>query len=267
MARSAILTVMTNAAFKAGRSLSRDFGEVQNLQVSLKGPGDFVTNADHKAEKIIREELQESRPDFGFLMEEGGEIIGKDLQNRWIIDPLDGTNNFLHGLPHFCTSIALEREGEIVAGVIYNPSTDELFTAERGQGAYANDKVRMRVGGRRELSSSLVSMNIPNLGNKGHRRALLEQQAVMRQTSGVRCSGSTALDLAYVAAGRLDATWQRGPEAWDYAAGMIIIREAGGFITDLDGGTELFEKRTALAGNERIKGLLGEVVNGVKVKD
>lgn len=264
MARSAILTVMTNAAFKAGRSLSRDFGEVQNLQVSLKGPGDFVTNADHKAEKIIKEELREARPDYGFLMEESGEIKGKDPQNRWIVDPLDGTNNFLHGLPHFCTSIALEREGEIVAGVIYNPATDELFTAEKGQGAFANDKARMRVGARRELTACLVANYIPHLGKKGHRQALLEQQAVMRQVSGIRCSGSTALDLAYVAAGRMDAIWQRGPDAWDYAAGMIIVREAGGFITDMDGGQALFEKRSVIAGNERIKGLLSDVLANIK---
>jgi len=264
LARSALLTVMTNAAFKAGRSLARDFGEVQNLQVSLKGPGDFVTNADHKAEKIIKEELREARPDFGFLMEESGEIKGKDPQNRWIVDPLDGTNNFLHGLPHFCTSVALERENEIVAGVIYNPATDELFTAERGQGAYANDKVRMRVGGRRELNACLVGTYIPHLGKKGHRQALLEQQAVMRQVSGVRCSGSTALDLAYVAAGRMDAVWQRGPEAWDFAAGMIIIRESGGLVTDLDGGHDLFEKQSVIAGNERIKGLLADVLADIK---
>ena len=266
MARSAILTVMTNAAFKAGRSLSRDFGEVQNLQVSMKGPGDFVTNADHKAEKIIREELMEARPDFGLLMEESGEVAGKDPQNRWIIDPLDGTNNFLHGLPHFCTSIALEREGEIVAGVIYNPATDELFTAERGKGAFANDKMRMRVGNRRELHACLVAAHIPHIGQKGHRLALLEQQAMMHQTSGVRSTGATALDLAYVAAGRLDATWQRGPKAWDFAAGILMVREAGGYVSDLYGGQEMFETQSILAGNERIKEQIAKTLSDVKVK-
>ena len=250
---------MTNAAFKAGRSLSRDFGEVQNLQVSLKGPGDFVTSADLKAEKIIRQELEAARPDFGFLMEEAGEIKGREPQNRWIVDPLDGTNNFLHGLPHFCTSIALEREGQIVAGVIYNPATDELFVAERGQGAFAND-TRMRVSARRELQNCLVSTHVPRLGQKGHKQALLEQAAVMRLTSGVRCTGSTALDLAYIAAGRLDGTWQRGPQAWDFAAGMIMIRESGGYVTDLSGGQKLFETRTVLAGNEHIHRLLGNAV-------
>ena len=259
MARSALLNVMTNAALKAGRALSRDFGEVQNLQVSLKGPGDFVTNADLRAEKILREELEKARPETGFLMEEGGEIKGKDPQNRWIIDPLDGTINFMHGLPHFCISIALEREGEVVAGVVYNPATDELFTAERGQGAFLND-TRCRVAARRELATAIVGCHIPHQGKKNHGQQLREQQLVMRETLGVRCSGSTALDLAYVAAGRLDGVWQRGPDAWDYAAGIILIKEAGGYISDLDGGSDLFGTKTVLAGNEQIHRLLGQVV-------
>ncbi|MEM9331999.1 MAG: inositol monophosphatase family protein [Pseudomonadota bacterium] len=261
MARSALLNVITNAALKAGRSLSRDFGEVQNLQVSVKGPGDFVTSADLRAEKIIKNELETARPGFGFLMEESGETKGREPQNRWIVDPLDGTHNFMHGVPHFCTSIALEREGQIIAGVIYNPATDELFTAEKGQGAFVND-TRMRVSARRELSQTLISTHIPRLGQKNHRLSLNEQAAVMRQTSGVRCTGSTALDLAYVAAGRFDGTWQRGPQAWDCAAGMIVVREAGGYVTDLSGGQKLFETHTVLAGNEHIHRLLGETVRG-----
>ena len=265
MARSALLNVMTNTAMKAGRALSRDFGEVQNLQVSRKGTGDFVTNADLRAEKIIREELQEARPDIGFLMEEAGEIKGKDPQNRWIVDPLDGTINFMHGNPHFAISIALEREGEIVAGVIYNPARDDLFVAERGQGAFYNDK-RCRVSARKDLSDCMVANHIPHQGRKGHGQALREQQMVMRETMGIRCTGSTALDLAYVAAGQLDGVWQRGPEAWDYAAGMIIIREAGGFIADLDGGQEMFTKRTVVAGNEHIHRKLGDVVRAVPKK-
>ncbi len=265
MARSALLNVMTNTAMKAGRALSRDFGEVQNLQVSRKGTGDFVTNADLRAEKIIREELLDARPDIGFLMEEAGEIKGKDPQNRWIVDPLDGTINFMHGNPHFCISIALEREGEIVAGVIYNPARDELFTAERGQGAFADDK-RCRVSGRKELADCMVANHIPHQGRPGHGQALREQQMVMRETMGVRCSGSTALDLAYIAAGRLDGIWQRGPEAWDYAAGIILIREAGGYITDLDGGKDMFEKRSVVAGNEHIHKKLGDVVRAVPAK-
>ncbi|MEO0327415.1 MAG: inositol monophosphatase family protein [Pseudomonadota bacterium] len=263
MARSALLNVMTNAAFQAGRSLARDFGEVQNLQVSIKGPGDFVTSADLRAEKIIRSELYKARPKFGFLMEEGGEIKGQDPQNRWIIDPLDGTHNFMHGMPHFCSSIALEREGEIVAGVIYNPITDELFVAERGQGAFAND-TRCRVSARRELNMSLVSTHIPTLGRTGHKRALLEQAAVMRETTGVRCTGSTALDLAYIASGRLDATWQRGPQAWDFAAGIILIKEAGGYVGDLSGGNAMFDTNTIVAGNEAIFRQLGDLVQSVK---
>lgn len=263
MARSALLNIMTNAAFKAGRSLSRDFGEVQNLQVSKKGPGDFVTSADIKAEKIIREELEAARPAFGFLMEERGEIEGRDPQNRWIVDGLDGTHNFMHGLPHFSISIALEREKQIVAGVVYNPATDELFTAERGQGAYVNDN-RLRVAARKELSMCVVGTYIPQLGKKGHGQHLREQQLVMRETSGVRCSGSTALDLAYVAAGRLDGIWQRGPDAWDVAAGMILVQESGGFITDLTGGQKIFETNSVLAGNEHIHRKLGEVVRKAK---
>jgi len=253
---------MTNAAFKAGRSLSRDFGETQNLQVSRKGPGDFVSEADIKAEKIVRTELMEARPDFGILMEERGEIKGRDLQNRWIVDALDGTINFLHGNPHFSISIALEREGEIVAGLVYNPATDELFTAEKGQGAFAND-TRMRVSARKNLTDCLVGAYIPQQGRTGHGLQLREQQVVMRETAGVRCSGSTALDLAYVAAGRLDGIWQRGPQAWDVAAGIILMREAGGYITDIDGGKDVLNAGTVLAGNEYVHKKLGDVVRAI----
>ena len=259
MARSALLNVMTNAAFKAGRSLSRDFGEVQNLQVSRKGTGDYVTSADLKAEKIIRFELEAARPKFGFLLEERGEIKGSDPQNRWIVDALDGTHNFMHGVPHFCVSIALERENEIVAGVIYNPATDEFFSAERGQCSYVNDN-RMRVAGRRSLPECMVTTNIPRLGQKGHARALREQAAAMKNTMGVRCTGSTALDLAYIAAGRFDGTWQRGPQAWDYAAGLIMLRESGGYATALDGGTDIFGSCSILAGNEYVVKTLGDLV-------
>ena len=262
MARSALLNVMTNAAFKAGRALARDFGEVQNLQVSKKGTGDFVTSADLRAEKILREELEKARPKFGFLMEESGEIKGSDPQNRWIVDPLDGTHNFMHGVPHFCTSIALEREGDVVAGVIYNPASDELFAAERGQGAYAND-TRMRVAGRTRLHDCLVVTNIPRLGQTGHKSALAEQSAVMKETIGVRSTGSTALDLAYVAAGRFDGTWQRGPDAWDFAAGIALIREAGGYSSAIDGSRDMYGTKSILAGNEHIHKHLGEIVRAV----
>ncbi len=263
MARSALLNVMTQAAMKAGRSLSRDFGEVQNLQVSMKGPGDFVTNADLKAEKIARQELDKARPGFGFLMEESGETKGRDLQNRWIVDPLDGTSNFLHGLPHYCTSIALEREGEVVAGVIYNPINDELFVAERGQGAYVND-TRMRVAARRNLSECIVSTHIPHWGKEGHLDFLAQEKKIMKSVSGIRCTGSTALDLAYVAAGRIDGCWQVGPDPWDFAAGMILIREAGGFVTDIEGGKNMFSTHSILAGNDYVHAALKERIEEAK---
>ena len=259
MARSALLNIMTDAAFRAGRSLSRDFGEVQNLQVSVKGPGDFVTAADIRAEKIIRETLLKARPRIGFLTEESGEIKGPDSQNRWIVDPLDGTHNFMHGHPHFCTSIALEREGEIVAGVIYNPVTDELFVAEKGNGAYCND-TRLRVAARTELSQTVNVTWIPHLGFKDHTKALKLQQQMMKNTAGVRCSGSTALDLAYVAAGRFDGAWQQGPAAWDIAAGLIMMREAGGFVTDYNGGHKMYDTQNFVAGNERIHHQLLEII-------
>ncbi len=251
---------MTQAAMKGGRALNRDFGEVQNLQVSIKGPGDFVTSADKKAEKIIRAELEKARPDFGFLMEEGGEIIGRDPQNRWIVDPLDGTLNFLHGLPHYSVSIGLEREGEVVAGVIYNPLSDELFVAEQGQGAYFNDK-RMRVAARRDLADCMIATVIPHFGKKDHATFIAEETRIMRHAGAIRSTGSTALDLAYIAAGQLDGCWERGIEAWDVAAGMIIMQEAGGFITDFDGGKNLYSTHTVIAGNPQIHGALLELVN------
>lgn len=259
MARSALLNVMTQAAMKAGRSLSRDFGEVQNLQVSLKGPGDFVTNADRKAEKVIRFELEKARPDFGFLMEESGEIKGRDPQNRWIVDPLDGTVNYLHGNPHFCVSVALEREKEIVAGVIYDVIKDELFVAEKGQGAYVNDR-RMRVAARTDLHESIIASYIPHFGKPDHDRFLTGLSKVMRESAGVRSTGSTALDLAYVASGRLDGIWQEGPDPWDLAAGLILVREAGGFTSDFSGGREMFSKRQIVAGNEAVHKSLKSLV-------
>lgn len=251
MARSALLTVMTNAALKAGRALSRDYGEVQNLQVSVKGPGDFVSNADRNAEKIIRQELEKARPGYSFLMEESGEHKGSDLHHRWIVDPLDGTTNFLHGIPMFAVSIALERDGQLVAGVIYNPAMDELYTAERGGGAFMNDR-RLRVANRRDLPDCVVGTGIPHLGRRGHSAFLEQQRKVMLEVSGVRRMGAAALDLAWVAAGRLDGFWESGLQSWDMAAGIILIREAGGFISDLAGGQTMFETGDICAGNEII---------------
>ncbi|VVT06283.1 inositol monophosphatase family protein [Rhizobium sp. EC-SD404] len=260
MARSALLNVMVQAAMKAGRSLSRDFGEVQNLQVSLKGPGDYVSQADRKAEEIIHSELLRARPTYDFLGEEGGETKGTDGAHRWIVDPLDGTTNFLHGIPFFAVSIALERNGEIVGAVIFNPAMDELFTAERGGGAFLNDR-RLRVAARKKLSDSVVATGIPHLGRGHHGKFLLELRNVMGEVAGVRRTGSAALDLAYTAAGRFDAYWEKNIAAWDIAAGLLLVREAGGYVTDLEGGNRMFESGTVLAGNEYIHKALKEVVH------
>lgn len=260
MARSALLNVMVQAALKAGKSLSRDFGEVQNLQVSVKGPGDFVSQADLKAEKIVHDELMKARPTYDFLGEEGGEEKGSDGAHRWIVDPLDGTTNFLHGIPQFAVSIALERNGEIVAGVIFNPATDELYTAERGGGAFLNDR-RIRVAARRQITDCVVSCGVPHLGRGDHGKFLVELRHVMGEVSGVRRFGAASLDLAYVAAGRLDGFWETGLAPWDIAAGLVLIREAGGFVSDMKGGQDIFDTGSLVAGNEYIHRSLTEVVN------
>lgn len=255
MARSALLNVMVQAAMKAGRSLARDFGEVQNLQVSLKGPGDYVSQADRRAEKLIYTELSRARPDFGFLMEESGEVESKDGQHRWLVDPLDGTTNFLHGIPVFAVSIALERQGQIVAGVIYNPAMDELYTAERGGGAFLNDR-RLRVAARNKLVDCVIGTGIPHLGRGQHGHYLVELRNIMAETAGIRRIGSASLDLAYVAAGRLDGFWEDGLNPWDVGAAMLMIREAGGFVSDKTGGQDIFDKKSIVAGNEVIHSAL-----------
>jgi myo-inositol-1(or 4)-monophosphatase len=242
---------MVQAAMKAGRSLSRDFGEVQNLQVSLKGPGDYVSQADRKAEDIIFAELSKARPGYGFLMEERGAVFGDDDQHRWIVDPLDGTTNFLHGIPMFSISIALERQGQIVAGVIYNPALDELYTAERGGGAYVNDR-RLRVAARNKLTDAVIGCGVPHLGRGHHGNFLIELRNVMAEVAGIRRMGSAALDLAYVAAGRMDGFWEANLSAWDIAAGLLMVREAGGFVSDMDGGQAMLDDGTVVAGNEAI---------------
>ena len=260
MARSALLNVMVQAAFKAGKSLARDFGEVQNLQVSLKGPAEYAAQADRKAEKLIREELMKARPTYGFLGEESEEIVGTDGAHRWIVDPLDGTTNFLHGIPAFASSIALERNGEIVAAVVLNPATDELFTAERGGGAFVNDR-RLRVAARKVLSDSVIGCGIPNLGRGNHGKFLVEMRHVMGEVAGIRRLGSVSLDLAYVAAGRFDGFWERDLLPWDIAAGALLIREAGGYASDLEGGSAMFDTGTIVAGNEYIHKALREVLH------
>lgn len=256
MIRSALMNVMTSAALKAGRGLKRDFGEVGNLQVSVKGPGDFVTAADRRAEKTLFEELSKARPGYGFVMEESGRVEGTDQSHTWIIDPLDGTTNFLHGLPIFAISIGLEREGQLVAGLVYNPADDEMFVAERGQGAWLNNR-RLRVAARRDLADSLVATGIPHLGKaREHPRFKHELSQVMARVGNVRRLGAAALDLAYVAAGRYDGYWERGLQPWDMAAGIVLVREAGGFVTDLAGGADMLVKRDILAGNEQmVRGL------------
>ncbi len=249
MIRSPLMTVMTDAVMKASRSLKRDFGEVENLQVSRKGPGDFVSAADRKAEKILRESLEKSRPGYGFVMEEEGVIQGTDTSHRWHIDPLDGTTNFLHGLPQFAISEGLERDGQIVAGVIYDPAKDELFIAERGKGAYLNNR-RIRVAARGDLADAVVACGLPHIGKGDHGLFLRETAAVMGYVGGKRRWGAAALDLAYVACGRFDAYWERGLNSWDVAAGILLIREAGGFVSDADGGSDPIAKGSIACGNE-----------------
>ena len=259
MARSALLNVMVAAASKAGRSLTRDFGEIENLQISLKGPGDFVSQADLKAEKTLRDALNKDRPGYSFLMEEGG-VIDTGSDHRWIIDPLDGTTNYLHGHPFFAVSLALESNGQLVAGVIYNPITEELFTAERGRGAFVNDR-RMRVANRHAMDECLIATGVPALNKKGHGVAMFEQRSVMSQTAGVRATGSAALNLADVAAGRFDGYWESGLSPWDVAAGMLMVREAGGFVTEPDPDASIYETGRLVAGNEAIHGKLRTILN------
>ncbi len=248
MPASALMNIMFSAARKASRRLNRDFNEVEQLQVSVKGPSDFVTQADLRCEQTLFEELSKAREGYSFLMEEQGTIKGRDQTHRWIIDPLDGTTNFLHGIPLFAISIALEREGEIVAGLIYNPAMDECFTAERGKGAFLNDR-RIRVAGRKNLDDSIAVTGIPHRGRSDHEQFIAEQRRIMRETAGIRRSGSAALDLAWVAAGRYDSYWERGIKAWDIAAGVIIVREAGGMVSDLDGRDAMLTKGHVLAAN------------------
>ncbi|MBB5752629.1 inositol monophosphatase family protein [Prosthecomicrobium pneumaticum] len=252
MARSALLNVMVAAAMKAGRTLARDFGEVENLQVSRKGPGDFVSAADKKAEQTLIAELSRARPGYGFLCEETGAVEGPDKSHRWIIDPLDGTTNFLHGIPIFAISIALEREGQIVAGVVFNPVMNELFLAEKGGGAFMNDR-RLRVAVRSELPDALIGTGIPFVGHGEHGKYLRTLAAVMAEVAGVRRAGAAALDLAWTAAGRFDGFWETGLHPWDIAAGLLILREAGGFVTDMVGGDSMLTSGEVVAGNEAIQ--------------
>src|SRR6516162_11486187 len=251
MLRSALLNVMIKAAQKAARALKRDFGEIEHLQVSVKGPGNFVTAADRRAEETLRQELELARPGYSFLGEEGGRHEGTDKTHCWIVDPLDGTLNFLHGIPHFAISIALEREGMIVAGVVYNPANDELFTAERGKGAFLNDR-RIRVAERRRLADAVVACALPHPSRGDVELTRHEHSAVQDKVAGLRRFGAASLDLAWVAAGRLDAYWERSLSPWDMAAGIALVREAGGFVTDLDGREDMLKTGGIIAATDAI---------------
>ena len=259
--RTPIMNVMTGAARKAARVLRRDFGEVEALQVSRKGPADFVSAADQRAEQILFDELKRARPHYGFLMEERGQVEGEDRAHRWIVDPLDGTTNFLHGLPHFAISIGLAREDDIVAGVVYDPIRDELFMAERGQGAWVNDK-RLRVSARTHLRDALIATGIPFHGCEGHERFQSELARVMGEVAGVRRFGAAALDLAYVAAGRYDGFWERNLKPWDIAAGVVIVREAGGAVTEISGGSDILGAGSIVAGSAGLHDPLRRLLAG-----
>lgn len=232
---SGLLQIMINAARKAGRPMARDFGEVQALQVSKKGPGDFVTSADLKAEQTLFEVLTEGRPGYGFLGEERGLVEGTDKTHTWIVDPIDGTSNFMHGMPHFAVNIALKRDGKIVAGVTFNPILNELFWAEHGKGSFLND-TRIRVAGRNRLEDSLIGMGAPFVGRPGHAQYFKELHQLTQRVAGVRRLGSAALDLAWVACGRYDGYWERNLNPWDVSAGIIIVQEAGGQVSTVEEG-------------------------------
>ena len=254
---SALIKVMSDAVRKAARGLTRDFGELGELQVSKKGPADYVTAADIKAEQVLFEALTAARPGYGFLGEERGLIEGTDKTHTWIADPLDGTTNFLHAIPHFAVTVGLEREGQMVAGVTYNPITNELYWAEKGRGAFVNDK-RLRVAARRDLAESVLATGIPFMGRPGHGQFLKELHQLTQRVSGVRRFGSAALDLAYVAAGRFDGFWERGLGKWDVAAGILLVTEAGGVVCDADGGDSALTSGNILATNAELQPLILE---------
>jgi myo-inositol-1(or 4)-monophosphatase len=260
MQGSANLNIMMKAARKAGRSLVKDFREVENLQVSSKGAGDFVSRADIAAEKIIRDDLMGARPNYGWVGEESAAEEGKDPTRRWIVDPLDGTTNFLHGLPHWAVSIALEFKGEIVSGVVYDPAKDEMFYAEKGQGAWLNGSQRLRVSGRRAMIESIFATGIPFGGRKDLPETLKDIARLVPATAGVRRWGAAALDLAYVAAGRYEGYWERGLNAWDMAAGLLIVREAGGFAEAVEPGEDPLQAGTILAANGEIFDAFAKVI-------
>ena len=259
MAGSANLNVMMQTARKAGRGLLKDFGEVEQLQVSTKGPGDFVSRADKRAEEIIREDLMAARPSYGFLGEEDAEIEGEDPTRRWIVDPLDGTTNFLHGLPHWAISIALEHKGQIVAGIVYDPVKDEMFHAEKGQGAWMNES-RIRVSARHRMNEAIFATGLPWAGRGDLPDTLQDLARLLPATAGVRRFGSAALDLAYVAAGRYEGFWERKLHIWDIAAGIVIVKEAGGLLEAMDPAEDPLQSGALICANESIFTSFAKVV-------
>lgn len=258
--KSPVINVMEAAARKASRGLIRDFGEIEHLQVSKKGPSDFVSAADLRVERILREELSKARPGWGLVTEEHGGGIPTNKEDVWIADPIDGTTNFLHGIPHFCLTIAHWRRGEIVAGIVYQPIGDELFWAEKGMGTYHNRR-RLRVSARQNLGDALIATGLPFRGKEKHPRYMDTLAAVVPEVAGVRRFGAAALDLAWVAAGRFDGFWEYGLSPWDIAAGILLIREAGGAVTDMDGGDAMLAKGELLAANPALHKPLARLVS------
>jgi myo-inositol-1(or 4)-monophosphatase len=259
MLHSALINVMVKAARRAGRSLKRDLGEVENLQVSLKGPANFVSMADRRAEEMLCSDLARARPGYGFIGEEGGTRKGDDKTHTWIVDPLDGTTNFLHGIAHFAISIALQREGTVIAGVIYNPANEELYTAERGKGAFLNDQ-RLRVAGRRKLGECVIACGLPHIGRGNHELSRMEMAELQGKVAGLRRFGAASLDMAFVAAGRLDGYWERNLQAWDMAAGQIVVREAGGIVSGIAGDDDPLKTGSVICGNEFVHAELVKIL-------
>jgi myo-inositol-1(or 4)-monophosphatase len=259
MLQSALMNVMVKAARRAGRSLKRDLGEIENLQVSLKGPANFVSLADKRAEEMLYEDLIKARPGYGFIGEEGGMREGADKTHTWIVDPLDGTTNFLHGIPQFAISIGLRREDTVIAGLIYNPANDELYIAERGKGAFLNDQ-RLRVAGRRRLDDCVVACGLPHIGRGDHDLSRREMTEIQKRVAGLRRFGAASLDMAFVAAGRLDGYWERNLQSWDMAAGAILIKEAGGVVSCVDGKSDPLKTGNLICGNEYIHAELVKIL-------
>ena len=266
VSHSGLISVMERAARKAAPRLRRDFGEVAQLQVSRKGPADFVSMADRHAEQVLVDELRHARPDWSMLLEEGGEIAGDPAKPRWVVDPVDGTSNFLHGIPHFAISIAVQEPkpggkgwGEISHGLVYQPITDESFWAERGRGAWLQDR-RLRVSARRDLSEALVATGVPYKGHGDLDRFTKVLNAIAPEVAGIRRFGSAALDLAWVAAGRYDGFWEEDLQFWDIAAGLILVREAGGFVTDFRGAAVGLDKGQILAANDPLHSRLHKLL-------